>query len=125
MAAIGQTITGVAHNIKNVLQLIQGGLDLFDSNLEHNRVDRLKTNWNIIRKGLDRIGKITHDMLDYAKNRRPEKKYYNINTLIGEVIESTRQTLQDKQIEVLLSLDPDLSDSYLDVDGMYECIVLK
>ena len=50
MAAIGQTITGMAHNIKNILVLSQGGAEMMEKRLHDRNYEALDETWSVVRR---------------------------------------------------------------------------
>jgi len=123
MAAIGQTITGVAHNIKNILQLTMGGSQLMDKSLEDGSLENARSSWEIIKRGEDKISKFIRDMLDFSRASSGQKKLCNINNVITEIRDSVKDQLTKKNIKLEISLSPEIPDRYLSEDGMYKCLM--
>lgn len=123
MAAIGQTITGVAHNIKNILQLTMGGSQLMDKSLNEGSIDNARASWDIIKRGEEKIGKFIRDMLDFSRASAGQKKFCNINTVILEIKDSIKDQMEKKNIKLELELDDKAPDRRLSEDGMYKCLM--
>jgi len=123
MAAIGQTITGVAHNIKNILQLTMGGSQLMDKSLDEGSLENARSSWEIIKHGEDKISKFIRDMLDFSRAASGRKKLCNINNVITEIRDSVKDQLTKKNIRLDISLNPDIPDRHLSEDGMYKCLM--
>ncbi len=123
MAAIGQTITGIAHNVKNILFLSKGGSRLMDRCLENGSLDTVKENWGIIRRAIGSISNLVQDMLDYSRTDHIEKTPYDINALICDTCKTFEQELIEKHIEVQLDLDDSLSTFPIDAKGFEKCLL--
>ncbi len=123
MAAIGQTITGIAHNVKNILLLSKGGSQLMDRCLENGSLDTVKENWGIIRRAIDSISNLVQDMLDYSRSSTVEKIPYDVNALIRDTCKTFEQELIEKHIEVQLDLDDSLSTFLIDAKGFEKCLL--
>lgn len=72
MAAIGQTVSGLAHYVKNILIGLKGGSYVVNVGFQNNNMEKIKTGWQTIQKNIKRVADLTRDMLTYAKERKPE-----------------------------------------------------
>jgi two-component system NtrC family sensor kinase len=118
MAAIGQTITNIAHSIKNILQLSKGGTALMDRNISSADLENIRSSWEIVRHSIERMSDLTNSMLDYSRPRKVLRKPCDINELIKEISDGFRETLAKKQIKVFLDLDFNISQRPLDTEGL-------
>lgn len=123
MAAIGQTITGLAHNIKNVLLLSQGGVDLMEKRLRDKSYDSIGETWTLVRRGIDRINGMVKEMLDYSRARVAEKTRCKVNELLTEIRETFLEEMENRGVCCELDLDPDVPQIMIDVDGLDKAIV--
>lgn len=123
LAAIGETITSIAHNIKNLLLLSRGGCELMDRSIQQNSIESIKDCWGVIKRTLDKISSMVHDMLEYSRQRRVEFKECNINELIRSICTSFQNELKKKNIELELDLDERIRTLKLDEDGLHKAIV--
>jgi len=123
MAAIGQTITGMAHNIKNILLLTQGGIELLNNCLERKNYEALDRTWGVIRRGLDRLNAMVKEMLEFSHQRKAERKQANVNQIIQETVEYVRSDLEKKSISLSLDLDPTIPDQMMDDQGFYKAFL--
>ena len=87
MAAIGQTIAGLSHHVKNILQGIRGGSYLIEEGLKGDDHDVLRKGWRIVEKNQERISRLVLDMLTFSKEREPELIEANLNQVVGDVVE--------------------------------------
>ena len=82
MAAIGLTMSNLAHNIKNLLAVNQAAAQLMDTHIKENDYTRVDRNWQWIKSSLDGISKLSTTMLEYAKEDEFHIKPVDINALI-------------------------------------------
>jgi len=101
LAAVGQTIASLSHHIKNILQGVRGGSYLIELGLgDHGQahsdangeaataaVDTIRKGWNIVERNQERISSLVMDMLTFSKEREPEPKPSNLNSVTDEVVE--------------------------------------
>lgn len=123
MAAIGQTITGMAHNIKNVLLLSKGGMDLMEQRIKEKDVDALQDTWSIVKRGMDRINVMVKDMLDYSRTREVEKSKLQVNDLLRELKETFAEEMAKRGVQCKLDLDEKCPVAMLDADGLDKALV--
>ena len=87
LAAVGQTVSGLAHYVKNILIGLQGGSYVVDVGIAKNNTEKLKTGWKTIKRNIKRIGDLTQDLLTYSKQREPESEPCLPNDIADDVIE--------------------------------------
>ena len=122
MAAIGQTITGMAHNIKNILVLSQGGMEMMEKRLHDKKYESLDETWAVVHRGVDRINKLVQDMLDYSRARKIEKRKLNVNEFVEEMSLAFGEELAKRGVSCQLNFDEDCPPLMLDVDGLHKAL---
>ena len=122
MVAIGQTITGMAHNIKNILVLSEGGLEMMEKRLHSKNYDELEETWSVVRRGMDRINRLVKDMLDYSRSRTVEKRRVNVNEMLGDLRETFAEELRKRQLEFECELDERIPRLMLDAEGLEKAL---
>lgn len=123
MAAIGQTITGLAHNIKNVLLLSKGGMELMQERISERDDEELTETWRLIQRGIDRINLMVKDMLDYGRQRQVRKQRVNVNDLMAEIHQTFSEEMSKRRIRCVLDVDPHCPAVLADPDGLDKAIV--
>jgi PAS domain S-box-containing protein len=111
MEAIGQLTAGMAHDFNNLLQVINGNLEVAQLSLAnpdaaHAAIERAK-------RASMRAGKLTQQLLTFARKQRLEPKPVNVNTLVVDFSEMLARTLGDR-IDLRLDLRPGLPACLLD-----------
>ena len=122
LAAIGQTIAGLAHCIKNVLHGIKGGSYIVDLGMKKDDNEKITKGWEVVKKNNIFMQELVLDMLTYSKERKPEYQMCDIN----EIIESLCRLLESKADEnnVQLTFTPaSLGEVELDPKGVRRCLL--
>lgn len=101
LAAVGQTVAGLAHRIKNVLNGIQGGSFSVDLGIRKNDQSRLKNGWEIVKKNMTFLQELVLDMLTYAKERKPEYEVADLNGLMESICTMIAEKAKEKNISVV------------------------
>ena len=111
MEAIGQLTAGMAHDFNNLLQVINGNLEVATVSLE--TPDMARAALERAQRAAMRAGKLTQQLLTFARKQRLEPRRLNVNNLVVEFSEMLVRTLGDK-IDLRLDLRPGLPACMLD-----------
>ncbi len=111
MEAIGQLTAGMAHDFNNLLQVINGNLELALLGLggNPNAGEPIRR----AQRAAMKAGRLTQQLLTFARKQRLEPRRVNLNTLLVEFSEMLVRTLGDK-VEMHLDLKPGLPYCTLD-----------
>ena len=82
MAAIGLTVSHLAHNIRNLLSANQSAAQLIDNYIKEKDYRRIEEKWQWLKSSLDGISRLSCEMLAYAREDELHVKPVDINALI-------------------------------------------
>ena len=111
MEAIGQLTAGMAHDFNNLLQVINGNLEL--ALLAVNNTGAAADPIRRAQRAAMKAGKLTQQLLTFARKQRLEPKRVNLNALLVEFSELLVRTLGDR-VQMQLDLKPGLPSCKLD-----------
>ncbi|MGV3743004.1 MAG: histidine kinase famiy protein [Burkholderiaceae bacterium] len=115
MEAIGQLTAGLAHDFNNLLQVIAGNLEsAAQSRGDQDAIDAAIGHAQL---AVGKAGKLTQQLLAFARKQRLEPKRINLNALVVEFSEMLVRTLGDK-VDLHLDLKPGLPSCTLDPTHM-------
>ena len=123
MAAIGRTVAGVAHYIKNILNGLQGGAYVINSAMGKKDFDLVQKGWDMVEKNIDQISNIVTDMLIYSSERKPSYDSVNPNKVVTEVLELMRERAKLSGVVFVRKLDPELSPVAMDQTAIHRCLL--
>ena len=123
LAAVGQTVAGLAHCIKNVLNGIQGGAYMVDLGLRKDDPKTLSRGWEILKKNNGFMKDLVLDMLTYSKERKPEYDVADVNEIIQAVCDLMEQKAADKGVTVTWTPNARLNKVALDPKGIRRCLL--
>jgi len=122
LAAVGQTVAGLAHSIKNILMGLDGGKYLVGLGLEKNDKEMIDQGWEMLERNFDKTTTLVKDFLSFSKGRLPELKLVNPNDLVSEIIDLYKEIASRSGIELVADLEPKLKDAPLDPDAIHTCL---
>ncbi|GIZ53725.1 histidine kinase famiy protein [Noviherbaspirillum aridicola] len=101
MEAIGQLTAGLAHDFNNLLQIVSGNLEL----AEHFAGDNppLRHAIGQAARAADQGGKLTQQLLTFARKQRLDPRRISLNSLVMDFSEMLSRTLDDR-VELRLDL---------------------
>jgi signal transduction histidine kinase len=123
LAAMGQTIAGLSHHVKNILQGIRGGSFLIQEGLTAQDWDVTRKGWDIVEKNQERISNLVLDMLTFSKEREPEMVVSDLNQIVGDVLELMQGRANDEGIRLIDARGDDVPLATFDPDGLYRAIL--
>lgn len=123
LAAVGQTIASLSHDIKNILQGVRGGSYLIDMGLNEGKEDLIRKGWTIVERNQDRIYGLVMDMLTYSKERQPELEEAHINSVVEEVSRLIEGRITDQPTRMQLHLADDLPVTLFDSNGIMRAVL--
>jgi PAS domain S-box-containing protein len=111
LSALGEMISGVAHELNNPLTSVLGYSQLFQ---QYDVSEDLKEDLNKIRSEAERCHRIVQSLLRFARRHKPGKIYTNINEVIENTLELMAYELKVNNIEVIKELDMNLPFTMVD-----------
>jgi signal transduction histidine kinase/CBS domain-containing protein len=126
LAAVGQTVAGLAHCIKSILFGLEGGIYIVNKAFRKDDMQKLHTGWNMVRKNIDKVSNLVVDLLDYSKERAPQYEICSPNIIAEEVCELIEYKGRDiplDKIDIIRDFDPNLGEFLLDPKGIHRCLL--
>jgi signal transduction histidine kinase len=122
LAAVGQTVAGLAHGIKNVLMGLDGGMYIARSGIERGDTQRLLEGWKMLEDNVARISAFTQEFLEFARGRTPRVALVDPNQIAVQVVELFRDTASLAGIALGTDLSQNIGCLPMDPDGIHTCL---
>jgi len=106
LAAVGELAAGVAHELNNPLAAIQGFAQLLTKSTDLN--EATKKDLDTIYREAQRAGKITQNLLFFARKHKPERRLISLNEALEKTLELRAHQMKVNNIELSGQLQPDL-----------------
>lgn len=123
LAAVGETVAGISHNVKNILLLSQGGAELLSRAIDRKDLDGARDAWQVVSRGIDKIGKLVRDMLEYSQNKDSDLSEVDPNDLVVSIAEEVEKQLTAKGVTLELDLDESFKHRLLDESGLTRTVM--
>jgi len=122
LAAIGQTVAGVAHGVKNILHGFKGGSYLVDIGINKGNDEKLRQGWDMIQRNISRTSDLVMDLLSYSKDREPELELCDPNAIIEDVCEVMQDTASENNVLLVTQLDASIRSVIMDPHTIHQCL---
>ncbi len=123
MATVGQTTAGIAHGVKNILHGMKLGAFMIDTGFDKDKPESLRKGWNLVRKNINRVSKMTKEMLSLASTTPLAFEVCSLNDIVEEVCELLAGEISRRGINLVFELDPLLPQVTVDPDGIHTCLL--
>ncbi|RLB81308.1 MAG: hypothetical protein DRH15_06840 [Deltaproteobacteria bacterium] len=123
MAAIGRTVAGLAHYIKNIVTGLKGGAYVINSAVKKKDLGLVQKGWKMVERNIDQISSIVLDMLIYSRERKPKYEMVDPNSLVKEVAELMEERARLSAVDMVLDLDPSIGPVAMDKSAIHRCLL--
>jgi signal transduction histidine kinase len=123
LAAVGETVAGLSHAIKNIAGGLKGGSFVLEKGIELNNKQYLNEGWEMIQGNVEKITRLSLDLLNYAKPDQPNFILTDPNIPLKEVFAIIQSQTQKHQINITLDCFEHLKDQKLDSDAIQHALL--
>jgi two-component system NtrC family sensor kinase len=123
LAAVGQTVAGLAHCVKNILNGVQGGSYILDRALKKNDPDSIQRGWAMVKRNTAFMSDLVLDMLSYAREREPVYEPVDARQLLETVRDLAGLRVADGTVTISCEVDAALETVLVDAVAMKRCLL--
>ena len=102
LAAVGQTMAGVSHHIKNILQGLKSGGEILSMGIGSKDWELVTQGWKIVERNQTKIYDLVMDMLGYSKEREPVRVPCDLEKIAREIVELESALAKERGIQLTL-----------------------
>jgi signal transduction histidine kinase len=123
LAAVGQTVAGLAHAIKNIAGALTGGAFVLEKGIELDNRTYLRQGWEMVKGNVAKIKQLALDLLNYSREREAECTPCDPNLPVREVFDLTLPHARECGVQMEMDLGPDLPQAWIDPEGVHRCLL--
>ena len=123
LAAVGQTVAGLAHAIKNITGGLTGGICVLEKGIELDNKKYLQQGCEMVEGNVQKIKSMAMDLLNFAKEREPEYQLCDPNKTAREVYDLMVPRAREYGVALEMDLDKDLPRLWFDPEGIHRCLM--
>ncbi|MBU1698202.1 MAG: response regulator, partial [Proteobacteria bacterium] len=123
LVTIGQTIAGMSHAIKNIAGGLKGSSFVLEQGIELENREYLKQGWEMMKGNINKITKLSLDLLNYAKTTKLDFKLENPNKPVREVMQLMNHRAKEENIIFKLLPCMEKRLVFMDCDAIHNCIL--
>ncbi|MFH2055886.1 MAG: ATP-binding protein [bacterium] len=122
LAAVGQTVAGLAHSIKNILMGLEGGKYIVSLGVKKGDSEMINEGWEMLERNFEKTTSLVKDFLSFSKGRLPELKLVQPADLVNEIVALYKDIAAQSGIELKAEIVGKVREAPLDPDGIHTCL---
>jgi two-component system NtrC family sensor kinase len=121
LASVGLLAAGIAHELNNPLT----GVLTFSSLLRKKVPDGSQDaeDLDLVIQETKRCAAIIRRLLDFSRDKAPEKKYADLNAIVEETVRIVESPAHVRDIEIAFELEPGLPSAWVDADLVKQVVM--
>lgn len=123
LAAVGQTVAGLAHAIKNITGGLKGGMFVLEKGMTLDNKTYLAQGWEMIKGNVEKINSLALDLLNYARDREPDYQLNDPNEPVRQIVRLLQPRAEQCGIRLQMDLAEDLPRVWFDPEGIHCCLL--
>lgn len=114
LAAVGELVSGVAHELNNPLASVMAFAQLLLNEREGAGEKTNREALEAIHHEAKRAAKIVANLLTFARQHQPERAPTDLNRVVGDTLDLRRYSLRNAQVNLIVRLDPSMPPTMAD-----------
>ncbi len=123
LAAIGETVAGLSHTIKNIAGGLKGGSFVLEQGIELKNEQYLREGWEMIQGNVEKITRLSLELLNYAKPDQPNFGLTDPNRPMKEVFGVIQAQAQEHNIDLTIECCDDLKAVSMDDEAIQHALL--
>ena len=121
LASVGLLAAGIAHELNNPLTGVLTFTTLLRKKMPDGSADA--DDLDLVIRETKRCATIIRRLLDFAREKTPEKKFADLNQVIEDTARIIERPASFRDIEIAMELDPELPQVWVDADLIKQVIM--
>lgn len=103
LAAVGQTVSGISHCIKNILAGVKGGLGITQMGLDSNDNQLVRDGFELLKRNTGTLSNLVLDLLDYSKEREPMRDHFDVARTLQDVANTLKFKAENLGVQLVVA----------------------
>ncbi len=121
-AAVGQTVAGLAHGVKNILMGLEGGMYVVNSGIQRGDNELVSNGWRMLQSNIEKISSVVKEYLQFARGAEIEVETADPAAIARDVYELYRDLAAQSDIQLMADLQDGIASAPLDSEGIHTCL---
>jgi len=121
-AAVGQTVAGLAHGIKNILMGLEGGMYVVNSGIQRSDNTLVSSGWKMLQNNITKISTVVKEYLQFARGTEIKVETENPAAIATDVFDLYHALAEQSGITMTLDVQDGVEDARLDAEGIHTCL---
>jgi PAS domain S-box-containing protein len=122
LAAVGQTVAGLAHGIKNILTGLEGGMYVTSSGLKRNDEGRVRQGWEMLERNMGRISDLARSLLAFSRGEALNCRETSPADVVIDVVDLYREGARQQGIKLSADVNDGVAAAWMDPEALHSCL---
>jgi PAS domain S-box-containing protein len=122
LAAVGQTVAGLAHGIKNILTGLEGGMYFLRTGIKGGKKERLDEGWGMLERNIEKVSVLARNLLAFSKGRVPKVEVMAPEVIVSEIVALYRDAASQQGVAVECAVPVPPAPAPLDAEAIHTCL---
>jgi len=122
LSAVGHTVAGLAHGIKNLNTALEGGMYMLKSGLAQGNIERIQKGMDMLARNVERVSIFVKAFLSFSKGREIQAKICDPAEIAKEVVDLYAVKAEKLGITLKYEKIGDIAPAPIDFESMHECL---
>ncbi|MEJ2658520.1 MAG: PAS domain-containing protein, partial [Desulfobacterales bacterium] len=122
LSAVGHTVAGLAHGIKNLNTALEGGMYMLKTGLTQGNIDRVQKGMEMLARNIERVSVFVKAFLSFSKGREIQAKICHPDEIVTDVI--GLYSIKANELGITLNNETigNIAPAPIDFESMHECL---
>ncbi len=122
LSAVGHTVAGLAHGIKNLNTALEGGMYMLKSGVSQGNIERIQKGMEMLARNIERVSIFVKAFLSFSKGREIQAKICDPAEIAKEVVDLYAVKADKLGITLKYEKIGDIAPASIDFESMHECL---
>ena len=122
LAAVGHTVAGLSHGVKNLITALEGGMFMLNSGLAKGNIERIQQGMEMLVRNIERTSLFVKAFLSFSKGREIQAKICDPAQIAKEVVDLYSVKANELGIALKNEKIGNVNPASIDYESMHECL---